>query len=49
MAFAGGAMIAVSAVELVPEAFGRKRWKRGAVGSVAGGTLMMGLTLAFGI
>jgi ZIP family zinc transporter len=49
LAFAGGAMLAVVAVELVPEAFGSKDWQRGCVGALAGAALMIALSLALGV
>jgi ZIP family zinc transporter len=49
MAFAGGAMLIVVAVELVPKAFPRKKWWRGAVGAVAGAAVMAALGFTLGI
>src|SRR5262245_9906189 len=45
-AFAAGAMLALVALELVPQAFGKAPWPRAAVGSLAGAALM-GVLAAF--
>lgn len=46
LAFAGGAMLAVVVVELAPDTFTRKDWKSGAVGTLAGALVMVGLGIA---
>jgi ZIP family zinc transporter len=48
-AFAAGAMLALVAVELAPEAFARRTWRVGLVGAIAGGALMLGLAAALGV
>ena len=44
-AFAGGAMLALVAIELAPAALARPSRGRGALGALAGGALMLGLAL----
>jgi ZIP family zinc transporter len=48
-AFAAGAMLALVAVELAREAFARRTWRVGLVGTIAGGALMLGLAAALGV
>lgn len=48
-AFAAGAMLALVAVELVPQAFTRSTWRSAAAGSVAGAVLMLALAAGLGV
>ena len=48
-AFAAGAMLALVAFELVPQAFGPSRWLRAGVGSVAGAAVMLALAAVAGV
>jgi ZIP family zinc transporter len=48
-AFAAGAMLALVALELVPEAFGRAPWLRAAAGSLVGAALMGALAALVGV
>jgi ZIP family zinc transporter len=48
-AFAAGAMLALVAFELVPQAFGRSRWLRAGAGSVAGAAAMLLLASIAGV
>jgi ZIP family zinc transporter len=48
-AFAAGAMLALVAFELVPQAFGRRRWLRAGVGSAAGAAAMLALAAIAGV
>ena len=48
-AFAAGAMLALVAVDLVPHAFTRTTWKPAAAGALAGGALMVALSLALAV
>jgi zinc transporter ZupT len=48
-AFAAGAMLALVAFELVPQAFGRSRWLRAGVGSAAGAAAMLALASIAGV
>lgn len=47
--FAAGAMLAIVAVELVPDAFARGRRLQGAAGTAAGAGLMLGLAALLGV
>ncbi len=47
-AFAAGAMLALVALDLVPQAFGHTRWLRAAAGSLAGAALMVALGAIIG-
>ena len=47
-AFAAGAMLALVALDLVPQAFGHTRWLRAAAGSLAGAALMVALGALIG-
>lgn len=49
MGFAAGAMLAVVAAELVPDAFGRKLWRQGAAGALAGVLVTVALSAALGV
>lgn len=49
LGFAGGAMLAVVAVELAPKAFRRGGRRMGAAGAIAGGALMAALSLVLGV
>lgn len=46
-AFAAGAMLMLVGVELVPQAFGGRRWKGAGTGTLAGAAAMAALALAF--
>lgn len=48
-AFAAGAMLALIAVELVPQAFTRAMWRGAAAGAVGGGLAMLALSAALGV
>lgn len=48
LAFAGGAMLAVVALEMLPPVV-RERWRLGALGTLAGGAAMVALSQAFGV
>jgi ZIP family zinc transporter len=48
-AFAAGAMLALVAFELVPQAFGRSRWLRAGAGSAAGAAAMLLLASIAGV
>jgi ZIP family zinc transporter len=48
-AFAAGAMLALVAVELVPQAFTRETWRGAATGASVGALLMLGLSAALGV
>ena len=48
-AFAAGAMLALLAVELVPQAFTRATWRSAAAGSLGGAMLMLGLAAGLGV
>ena len=48
-AFAAGAMLALVAFELVPQAFGPSRWLRAGVGSAAGAAVMLALAALAGV
>jgi ZIP family zinc transporter len=48
-AFAAGAMLALVAFELVPQAFGPSRWLRASVGSAAGAAAMLALAAVAGV
>ena len=48
-AFAAGAMLALVVVELVPEAFSSSGWRRAAVGTIAGGSVMLALSALLGV
>jgi ZIP family zinc transporter len=48
-AFAAGAMLALVAVELVPQAFGGARWLRAGAGSLAGAAVMVALAAFVGV
>ena len=48
-AFAAGAMLALVAFELVPQAFGPSRWLRAGVGSAAGAAAMLTLAAVAGV
>ena len=48
-AFAAGAMIALIAVELVPQAFTRQTWRSALLGAVAGAALMGALSAVLGV
>ncbi len=48
-AFAAGAMLALVAFELVPQAFGPSRWLRAGAGSLAGAAAMLALAAIAGV
>lgn len=48
-AFAAGAMLALVAFELVPQAFGPSRWLRAGAGSAAGAAAMLALAAIAGV
>jgi ZIP family zinc transporter len=48
-AFAAGAMLALVAFELVPQAFGQSRWLRASAGSLAGAAVMVALAASVGV
>jgi ZIP family zinc transporter len=48
-AFAAGAMLALVAWDMAPEAFGRATWPKAAVGAVAGGCAMLALGAVLGV
>ena len=48
-AFAAGAMLALVAFELVPAAFGDRRWLRAGLGSALGAASMLGLAALAGV
>jgi ZIP family zinc transporter len=48
-AFAAGAMLALVALELVPQAFTARTWRSALAGAVAGGTIMLGLSALIGV
>jgi len=48
-AFAAGAMLALIAFELVPQAFGHSRWLRASAGSLAGAAVMVALAASVGV
>lgn len=48
-AFAAGAMLALVAFELVPQAFGRRNWLRAGAGSAAGAAAMLALAALAGV
>jgi zinc transporter, ZIP family len=48
-AFAAGAMLALVAFELMPQAFGRARWVRAGAGSLAGAAAMIALAALAGV
>jgi len=48
-AFAAGAMLALVALELVPQAFTARTWRMALAGAVAGGAIMVGLSAAIGV
>jgi len=48
-AFAAGAMLALVAFELVPQAFGRASWRRAGVGTLAGAAVMLVLAALVGV
>ena len=48
-AFAAGAMLALVALELVPEAFGRRNIARASAGTLAGAGAMLALAVAVGV
>ena len=49
LAFAGGAMLAVVALELGPDAFARKVWRKRVLGALARALIMLALTVALGV
>ncbi len=49
LGFAGGAMLAVVALESMPAALGRRGWKRSWIGALAGGGAMVALSIALGV
>ena len=48
-AFAAGAMLALVAFELMPQAFGRARWMRAGAGTLAGAAAMLALAALVGV
>jgi zinc transporter ZupT len=48
-AFAAGAMLALVAFELVPQAFGHRNWLRAGAGSAAGAAAMLVLASLVGV
>jgi ZIP family zinc transporter len=48
-AFAAGAMLALVALELVPQAFTRRTWRSALVGAAAGALAMLALSAAVGV
>jgi zinc transporter, ZIP family len=48
-AFAAGAMLALVAFELAPQAFGHARWLRAGAGSLAGAAVMVALAAFIGV
>ena len=48
-AFAAGAMLALVAAELVPQAFKATRWRQAAMGTIAGGAVMLALSALLGV
>jgi ZIP family zinc transporter len=48
-AFAAGAMLALVAVELVPQAFTRRTWQAATAGAVAGAAVMLALSALVGV
>ena len=48
-AFAAGAMLSLVAVELLPQALTRPRWKAGVGGSVTGAALMLAFSAVLGV
>ena len=48
-AFAAGAMLALVAVELVPQAFTRRTWRMALAGAAGGSALMLALSAAIGV
>ena len=48
-AFAAGAMLALVAVELIPQAFTRATWPQASAGAAAGGALMLALSAVLGV
>jgi zinc transporter ZupT len=49
LAFAAGAMLALVALELVPQAFGSARWLRAGAGCLAGAAVMVALAAFVGV
>lgn len=47
--FAAGAMLALVAFELLPQAFTRSTWRSALAGAVAGGAVMLALSAALGV
>ncbi len=48
-AFAAGAMLALVALELVPQAFARRTWGRALAGALAGAAAMLSLSALVGV
>jgi ZIP family zinc transporter len=48
-AFAAGAMLALVLIELVPSAFTASGWRRAALGTAAGGAVMIALSALLGV
>lgn len=48
-AFAAGAMLALVAFDLVPESFTREGWRLASAGALAGGALMLALSIVLGV
>lgn len=48
-AFAAGAMLALIALELVPQAVTRRTWRMALAGTAAGGAVMLALSAAIGV
>ena len=48
-AFAAGAMLALIAVELVPQAFRRATWRMASAGTLAGAAMMLALSAVLGV
>ena len=48
-AFAAGAMLALVALELVPQAFTRRTWRMALAGAAGGSALMLALSAAIGV
>jgi len=46
--FAAGAMLALVAVELLPDSL-RSNWRAASVGAIAGAAMMLGLSAALGV
>jgi zinc transporter ZupT len=49
LAFAGGAMLALVAVEMLPQSVRAGGWRSTAAGGAAGGLVMLALALALGV